>query len=300
MPDELQSIGVLVVDDDPNNVEILELYLEDEECTVFTANDGEEALEVLQQHKDEISVILLDRMMPKMDGMQFMEKFKTDPSISSIPVIMQTGAAQKDQVAAGIAAGVYYYLTKPYDQELMLSIVRAAVSNYDELTSIRRELVDYKSRLNMVKECYFEVETFDDINYLVTFLANFYPEPDRVVMGITELLRNAVEHGNLGITYEEKTELVLSNTWEQEIESRHELPENKNKKVLVHYIRDETNIVLYIKDEGEGFDWHSFLDIDPDRATHNHGRGIALAKMISFDDLEYKGCGNELMCSVSI
>ena len=236
--------------------------------------------------------------MPNMDGMQFMEKFKADTSISDIPVIMQTGAAQKNQVAEGIKAGVYYYLTKPYDQDLMLSIVRSAVSSYDEINSIRHELVDYKSRLNMVKECYFEVTTFDDINYLVTFLANFYPDPDRVVLGITELLRNAVEHGNLGITYEEKSELVLNNTLEHEIHKRQDIPENKGKKVLLHYIRDETQITLYIKDEGEGFDWRSYLDIDPDRATHNHGRGIALARMLSFDELEYKGSGNELMCAV--
>lgn len=301
IPDKKPSIGVLVVDDDPNNVEILVLYLEDSEegYVVYTGSDGVEGWETLQRHKDEINLILLDRMMPNMNGMQFMEKLKADDSVANIPVIMQTAAAEKEQVREGLSLGVYYYLTKPYDEEVMLSIVRAAICHYAEQRSLRNQLKEHTSRLHLVKECYFEVSTLDDIRYLSTFLANFYPNPNLVVVGLSELMLNALEHGNLGITYKDKTRLLQSNTWEQVVQHRQTLPEHKKKIVLIHFKRGK-NITLTIKDEGKGFDWHGFMELDPGRATHCHGRGIALAKMLSFDTIEYKGCGNEVVCSVSL
>ncbi len=75
-----------------------------------------------------------------------------------------------------------------------------------------------------------------------------------------------------------------------------EVPENKDKKVLVHFERSDDDITLTITDDGDGFDWQHYMEIDPDRATHSHGRGIALSKMMSFDSIEYRGTGNEVVC----
>jgi len=292
------STGVLIVDDEPRNLDLLKIHLEGEGYTVYIANDGEQGFEKLQQYKDDISVVLLDRMMPKMNGIQLIEKIKADSAVADIPVIMQTGAALQTQVAEGIAAGAYYYLTKPYTRDALLSITRAAISSYTESSELRKDLIAYKTQLHLIKESLFEASTLEDIHQLTTFLANFYPEPERVVNGISELLLNAVEHGNLGITYREKSQLMLKNTWLSEVQSRLLLPENKNKKVQVHYQRHASKITLNIKDEGNGFDWHDYLEIDSSRATDSHGRGIALAKMMSFDDIQYQGSGSELVCTV--
>ena len=300
MNDTERQYGILVIDDDPNNVDIMEIYLEEGNYKVFTASDGVEGWDQLQQHKSEIRTILLDRMMPNMNGMQFMEKLKADDSVNNIPVIMQTAAAEKQQVTEGITAGVYYYLTKPYNEGVMLSIVRAAISSYADYSSLRKEISEHKSKLHLIKESFFEVVTLDDAKYLSTFIANLYPDPDRVIMGLAELLINAIEHGNLGISYQEKTLLMMENIWEQEIQRRLVLAENQDKKVLVHFKKESTSIYLHIKDQGKGFDWLQYLEIDPDRATHNHGRGVALAKMISFDSLEYQGCGNEVVCTINL
>jgi len=292
------STGVLIVDDEPRNLELLKIHLEGEGYTVYIANDGEQGFEKLQQYKNDISVVLLDRMMPKMNGIQLIEKIKADSAVADIPVIMQTGAALQTQVAEGIAAGAYYYLTKPYTRDALLSITRAAISSYIESSELRKDLIAYKTQLHLIKESFFEASTLEDIHQLTTFLANFYPEPERVVNGLSELLLNAVEHGNLGITYREKSQLMLKNAWLSEVQSRLLLPENKNKKVQVHYQRHTSKITLNIKDEGNGFDWHDYLEIDSSRATDNHGRGIALAKMMSFDDIQYQGSGSELVCTV--
>lgn len=298
MADTRQSTGVLVVDDDPGSLKLIKRHLESEDYTVFTASNGAKGFEILQQHKKNIYVILLDRIMPKMNGIQFIKKLKANKSIANIPVIMQTAASLQTQIAEGIAAGAYYYLTKPYTKEALLSITRSAISSYAETKSLHQDLLTYKTRLHLVKESFFEVSTLDDIRYLATFLANFYPQSERVVHGLSELLLNAVEHGNLGISYEEKSKLMLKNTWLSEIQRRLSLAANKNKKVLVHYKRHPAKITLQIKDEGNGFDWHNYMEIQSDRVTHNHGRGIALAKMMSFDDIHYQGNGNEVVCTV--
>lgn len=107
------GIKILAVDDEEFNLMIIKAYLEEEGYDVILAADGLQGLEQLQKHPD-IAVIVLDRMMPNMDGMTMLAKVKADPVWNEIPVIMQTAAASSQQVLEGIQAGVYYYLTKPY------------------------------------------------------------------------------------------------------------------------------------------------------------------------------------------
>lgn len=294
------STTILAIDDELNNLRIISLDLEDEEYTILTAENGQEGWNILQERKSDIKVILLDRMMPGMNGIEFMEKLKNDESVANIPVIMQTAAAEKEQVVEGIKAGVYYYLTKPYDKDVMLSIIKAAINDYGQYSQMRQDLKQFKRKLNIVKECNFEVQQIDDAKYLATFLANFYPDPERVIFGITELIINAVEHGNLGITYEEKSKLQSDFEWHKEIERRQQLDENRTKRVFVHYAKQKSTITLTIKDDGDGFEWQEYIEISPDRATHNHGRGIALSKVISFDKLEYNDKGNKVVCTVNL
>jgi CheY-like chemotaxis protein/anti-sigma regulatory factor (Ser/Thr protein kinase) len=288
--------SILVVDDDINNVEILKMDLEGGGYDILTACNGVEGWEVLQENKENICAILLDRMMPEMNGMEFMTKLKADESVAQKPVIMQTAAAEKSQVTEGIKAGVYYYLTKPYDVDVMQSIVFSAIGDYTDYNHLRSELLQHKNKVHLVKESNFEIRTLGDARYLSTFLANFYPDSQRALLGISEMLINAIEHGNLGITYADKTRLQSENRWEEEIEALQLLQENEHKKVVVHFVRGEDHIALTVTDDGDGFDWQQYMEIDPARATHSHGRGIALSNLMSFDSIEYRGSGNEVVC----
>lgn len=297
---QLNANTLLVVDDEPHNVKLLKVDLERVGYQVLTAYDGLEGWDVLHKNRDHISAILLDRMMPNMNGMEFMKKLKEDESVAQIPVIMLTAAAQTDQVAEGIQAGVYYYMTKPYEYEIMLSVIKAAISDHSQYVDLRDELKIYKRNLNIMRDSHFVLRTLEEARFLSIFLSNFFAEPERAIYGISELLINAIEHGNLGITYNDKTELKNQGTWEEEVERRLTLPENKNKKVHVYYENNDNNIMLIIKDDGDGFDWQEYLEITPERALDNHGRGIAMSKIMSFDDVEYRGKGNEVVCTVSL
>ena len=117
-------------------------------------------------------------------------------------------------------------------------------------------------------------------------------------MVIAELINNAVEHGNLGIDYEEKTKLVSEGKWFAEVERRLALPENANKHVRVHLKKEQGNLFVEIEDQGPGFDFERFLTIDESRLFDNHGRGIAIAG--SSLDVRFVRPGNKVIVSISL
>lgn len=114
---------ILVVDDVPDNVEILQLRLENRGYQVATAGDGIEALEKIRELLPDL--VLLDIMMPKMDGIETVRRLKADPSLPFIPVILVTARADAKDVVAGLESGGDDYLTKPVDHAALLARVRA-------------------------------------------------------------------------------------------------------------------------------------------------------------------------------
>ena len=122
---------ILVVDDDELNIEILNDILEDADFDTVSAENGQEALDIINKDSS-IDIILLDRMMPVMNGMQFIEAFQKHPRWRDIPVIFQTAASRPAELIEGMETGAYYYLTKPFDRDIVLSIVRSAVDDLEK------------------------------------------------------------------------------------------------------------------------------------------------------------------------
>ena len=117
--------------------------------------------------------------------------------------------------------------------------------------------------------------------------------------GISELLVNALEHGNLKIGYEEKSNLMRSGMWRIEVDRRLDSAENKGTYIELEFQVGLQGVQITISDQGSGFDWLPYMDFDPDRAFDPHGRGIAVARLSSFDDLEYIGKGNEVIAAIN-
>jgi len=290
---------ILIVDDEPFNVEILVEYLEDGGYQLDTAEDGQEAWEKLSAAPDHYDVVILDRMMPRMNGMEVLQKIKQHPVLQSVPVILQTALAAKDEILEGIQAGAYYYLTKPFEEELLQSVLGTAVEDRMRYRAAQQESSQAGRVFGLMRSGTFHFKTLEGARDLAAILANACPNPQKVVIGLTELLVNAVEHGNLAITYDEKSVLREQERWEEEVANRLADPKYSDREVVVTFSRDAERVSIDIVDEGEGFDWQQYLDIDPARAFDTHGRGIAMSRMISFDTIEYRGKGNEVSVSVS-
>ena len=114
---------ILVVDDVPDNVEILQLRLESQGYAVITAGDGEAALAIIRDRLPDL--VLLDIQMPKLDGIETVKQLKADDSLPFIPVIMVTARADAKDVVTGLEAGGDDYLTKPVDQAALVARSRA-------------------------------------------------------------------------------------------------------------------------------------------------------------------------------
>jgi len=296
-----QAVELLVVDDEEFNRDILQELLSGAGHTVVLAVDGEDAWNILNSGNHHFAAILLDRMMPRLDGMGLLARIKADSRFSDLPVIFQTAIDQPADIAEGIQAGAFYYLVKPLDEKVLFAIVQSAINTF-HLSCEMRQMENQEQIFlsGMLVKGQFRLRTLKEARTLATTLSAYYPHPQRVFLGISELLINAVEHGNLSISYPEKSRLLQEGRWEEEIEFRLTLPEHAEKMVEVVLEHGQQEMRLTIIDCGSGFDSQKFMKMSPERAFDPNGRGIAMSRMTSFDTLEYLGKGNELLAVVRI
>lgn len=119
---------ILVADDNRDIVDMCRLILKKEKFQVIVAYDGDEALEKAFQEKPDL--ILLDVMMPKMDGFKVCESLRGDPRTKDTPIVMLTMKDQPDDKARGLGLGADEYLTKPLELDKLLEMVKERLSRH--------------------------------------------------------------------------------------------------------------------------------------------------------------------------
>ena len=128
---DLQPIEVLLVEDDPGDVLMTREAFEDNKIRnrLHVARDGEEALDFLYRRgahagAPEVDLILLDLNLPKYDGRQILEKIKSDPELSHVPVVILTTSASEEDILRSYKLHANAYVTKPVDVNQFISAVR--------------------------------------------------------------------------------------------------------------------------------------------------------------------------------
>ncbi|RKZ91109.1 MAG: hypothetical protein DRR19_08140 [Candidatus Parabeggiatoa sp. nov. 1] len=119
----LRNKKVLITDDDVRNTFALTTVLEDSDMEVIVANNGKEALEMLEEHAD-IAIVLMDIMMPEMDGYEAMQQIRKQPSFRKLPIIALTAKAMKGDKAKCLESGANDYISKPVDTDKLISLMR--------------------------------------------------------------------------------------------------------------------------------------------------------------------------------
>ncbi|MBL7214278.1 MAG: response regulator [Phycisphaerae bacterium] len=123
MPSEdTQSSVVLVVDDNPQNLELILAYLEDIDCQTLSAEGGQQALDIIQKTPPDL--VLLDVMMPKVSGFEVCKKIKNNPKTTDIPVIMVTALNEIGDIERAIDSGTDDFLSKPVNKWELLTRVK--------------------------------------------------------------------------------------------------------------------------------------------------------------------------------
>lgn len=168
---------ILIVDDEPFNLDLLEQELEDQGYVIERANDGAEALEKIPSFEPD--VILLDYMMPRMNGLEVLKHLRQDEKHRSIPVILLTAKATKEDKVRGLDAGADDYVIKPFDAVELLARVRAMM----RIKQMHDTLEEWNSSLTeKVKQ---QVEELQRVNRLKRYLS---PQIAETILGEDETL----------------------------------------------------------------------------------------------------------------
>ena len=160
---EGQPPSILVVDDDPANLGVMFDYLKDLGFRVTVARDGESALEKARYGRPDL--ILLDLLMPKIDGFETCRRLKTDETLRNIPVIFMTALTETEDKVKGFQAGGVDYITKPFQQEEVLVRIKThlalrAMQRQIEAqnTQLQQEIVERKRAEEALREAHDEIE----------------------------------------------------------------------------------------------------------------------------------------------
>ncbi|HEY3367838.1 MAG TPA: response regulator [Symbiobacteriaceae bacterium] len=117
---------ILVAEDDFDIARLIQFQLQFSRYEVTMAADGAEALKLAGQNPPDL--VLIDWMMPVMDGLQAITALKANPALAHIPVILMTAKAQEQDIQAGLAAGAAAYLVKPFPLDRLISTIQEALS----------------------------------------------------------------------------------------------------------------------------------------------------------------------------
>ncbi len=136
---------VLVVDDEPDVLLLCRVNLEFEGYEVIEAGDGEEAMRLVREEQPD--AVLLDVMMPKMDGWQVLAALKSDPETADIPVVMLTAKVQDQDQIRGWSSGAADYITKPFSPLSLSQVLGNVLRSDPEEEERRRQMILEKLQL---------------------------------------------------------------------------------------------------------------------------------------------------------
>ena len=125
----MEDTTILVVDDEFRMRKLVKDFLIKENCKVLEAGDGEEAIKVFDENKDKIKLILLDVMMPKLDGWSVLRQIRQE---SKVPVIMLTARGEEQDELFGFELGVDEYISKPFSPKILVARIKAILNRTED------------------------------------------------------------------------------------------------------------------------------------------------------------------------
>ena len=295
-----RSRSVLLVEDEPSARMAIEQQLKGLGYETLTAGDAQSARDLLAAMPHAVDVIVLDGSLPDDGGMRLARHVRKDHALSAKPIVLLSEDRDALCGGGGLNPDVQYHLRKPADPAILQSVVATAFRHAETIATLSARIDGDRSAMALVSAAKWQFRTPRHARDLAVLLAGAFPVPERAVVGLLELMLNAIEHGNLAIGHQRKRELVEAEAFDDEVERRLALPEYKGRTATTTLKREDNGLHVIITDEGAGFRPQPFLSHDPGRGASRCGRGIARARSISFDRLGYNAAGNQVVGFVSI
>lgn len=291
---------ILLAEDNVTACAILSHVIKQLGYEVVTAHDGEQALEIYRTQS--VDVVLTDVQMPVMGGFELLQAIREDDSDTLIIIITALGSS--DTAIKALQFGANNFIRKPVSPQELTRILQKYTSVVEQ-RQISHELDGMITRRAFTME----IDNRRDYSTRVAqFLVSQVPHelkgkgPLHVVLGLDELIANAIEHGNMGISSEEKEKaLIRSDGLIRLYEKRLTDPVVSQRRVRIDFTMEKGRYCEWvITDEGEGFDYSKLPDpLEAGAITKQTGRGIFLSRMI-FDVFEYRDRGNQICVRINL
>ncbi len=288
---------VLIVDDHSDNLDILDHMLCHQNYSLYFADSGAEALKMAECELFSFDCFLIDLMMPEISGLEVIQKIRHISRYRHVPVIVQTANRNSDRFNALEDYNIYYYLKKPYDKETLVTIMASALQYKERQDNLAQQLAHIARTMGRFQTFEATISELQEVQHLADMAACCFPKPQKVVNGIIELLMNALEHGALGISYEEKRDKIRERCWKTFLQERLRAVPESGRRVTLRYEKSAASHQVIIRDPGKGFDTEYYLR-NAEALSHDpNGRGIWIAKTLCFDELVYNRTGNIVVAS---
>ena len=166
----MENINILVVDDEQRMRKLIKDFLKQKGYNILEAEDGEDALRVFEEKKDKINLILLDVMMPKLDGWSVLRQIRQD---SKVPIIMLTARGEEQDELFGFELGVDEYISKPFSPKILVArveaILKRTLGEKNKLKDYGGIVIDPEGRTVKVddKEVEMSLREYELLKYLV-------------------------------------------------------------------------------------------------------------------------------------
>jgi DNA-binding response OmpR family regulator len=282
---------VLIVDDQNVLRSVLTKFMHKEGLTPIEAENGEAAVALYTSERP--AVVLSDIMMPRMDGLTLLNEIKKIDAKAA--VVLMTGYGNEEILLKALRGGAANYFKKPFNFREVIEVVQNLIRHRAAL-----ELSTTSSPYLVRESRQFVMETgsadiFPVINQITLSLQNIAPEQVilNLKVGIEEMLKNAIEHGNLGISAKEKNAALEQGSFGRLISEKLSVDGNAEKKISISAETSRDEFRITIEDEGSGFDWRSLPNLQAESLLHFSGRGIFLTR-IYFDEVIYNDNGNRV------
>ncbi|MDQ2647023.1 MAG: SpoIIE family protein phosphatase [Myxococcota bacterium] len=217
---------------------------------------------------------------------------RDEPSLSRVPVLTVLSQGREEQIAACVRSGAFYCFLEPVDRALLGAMLRAASAVGSPKAEPDPALAVFVQSMPHVKEIVLSVRSLADAQLVSAFVSELCPQPARQALGVSELLLNAIEHGSLEISGQEKAALVRAGKFHSAVAQRSLDPRFAEREVTVWLRRSADHVEIVCEDQGPGFDWKAQESAVLSDADAPCGRGIALSRTLAFDSLEFLGRGN--------
>jgi len=285
--------SILIIDDEPPVRDVLRLMLSENGYRVYEAESGKKGIELFRLHNPDI--VLTDVHMPDGSGLEVTKSIKT--MWHDADVVIMTGFGSEEVVIEALRSGASNYIKKPIEVKELLNILESIIFKRENRKrfEVLKEIIVAETKQLVVGNDMSRV--WGAINQIFFNISSSIEENliEGIKLGLYEILINAIEHGNLGITYEEKEDALNSNSYETLVASRLKTADGEGKKIDIRSSYENDTISIEVRDEGKGFDFRKVTaSLESEAIFSAHGRGILLASLY-YDSVEYIEPGNRVI-----